>query len=42
MLSAPGNISERQLLDALHDGGGSSSRVWPTTALAMADGHTRR
>jgi hypothetical protein len=41
VLSAPGNVSERQLLDALHDGGGSSSRAWPTTALAMADGQTK-
>lgn len=41
VLSAPGNLSERQLLEALHDGGGSSSQVWPTTALAMADGQTR-
>jgi hypothetical protein len=41
VLSAPGNLSERQLLEALHDGGGTSSRVWPTTALAMADGQTR-
>ncbi len=37
VLSAPGNLSERHLLEALHDGGGSRSRVWPTTALAMAD-----
>lgn len=41
VLSAPGNLNERQLLEALHDGGGSRSRVWPTTALAMADGQTR-
>lgn len=41
VLSAPGNLSERHLLEALHDGGGSSSRVWPTTALAMADGQTK-
>ncbi|WP_457964336.1 ACT domain-containing protein [Arthrobacter sp. D1-29] len=41
VLSAPGNLSERKLLDALHDGGGSRSHVWPTTALAMADGQTR-
>jgi hypothetical protein len=41
VLSAPGNLSERQLLDALHDGGGTRSHVWPTTALAMADGQTK-
>lgn len=41
VLSAPGNLSERQLLEALHDGGGSRSQVWPTTALAMADGQTK-
>ncbi|TPV49754.1 amino acid-binding protein [Pseudarthrobacter phenanthrenivorans] len=41
VLSAPGRVSERELLDALHDGGGTGSRVWPTTALAMADGQTK-
>jgi hypothetical protein len=41
VLSAPGNLRERQLLDALRDGGGSRSQVWPTTALAMADGQTK-
>jgi len=41
VLSAPGNLGERQLLDALQDGGGTRSHVWPTTALAMADGQTR-
>lgn len=41
VLSAPGNLSERELLEALHDGGGSRCRVWPTTALAMADGQTK-
>ncbi|MCU1434421.1 MAG: amino acid-binding protein [Pseudarthrobacter sp.] len=41
VLSAPGNLGERQLLEALDDGGGSRSKVWPTTALAMADGQTK-
>jgi len=41
VLSAPGNLGERQLLEALDDGGGFRSHVWPTTALAMADGQTR-
>jgi hypothetical protein len=41
VLSAPGEVSERQLLEALTDGGGRSAQVWPTTALAMADGQTK-
>ncbi|MGN7251090.1 amino acid-binding protein [Arthrobacter sp. SAFR-014] len=41
VLSAPGEVSERQLLEALADGGGRGPQVWPTTALAMADGQTK-
>jgi hypothetical protein len=41
VLSAPGDVPERQLLEALDDAGGSRSHVWPTTALAMADGQTK-
>jgi hypothetical protein len=42
VLSAPGHLGERELLDALEDdGGGTRSHVWPTTALAMADGQTK-
>jgi hypothetical protein len=41
VLSAPGEVRERQLLEALADGGGRSAQVWPTTALAMADGQTK-
>ncbi|HSU48119.1 MAG TPA: ACT domain-containing protein [Arthrobacter sp.] len=41
VLSVPGNVGERELLMALDDGGGNSTHVWPTTALAMADGQTR-
>jgi hypothetical protein len=41
VLSVPGHIGEHQLLDALNEGGGTRSHVWPTTALAMADGQTR-
>ncbi|RAM38095.1 amino acid-binding protein [Arthrobacter globiformis] len=41
VLSAPGAVSERQLLEALADGGGRSPQAWPTTALAMADGQTK-
>ena len=41
VLSAPGWVGERELLLALHDGGGTSAQAWRTTALAMADGQTR-
>ncbi|KRE68461.1 amino acid-binding protein [Arthrobacter sp. Soil736] len=41
VLSAPGELTERQLLEALKDGGGRHPNVWPTTALAMADGQTK-
>lgn len=41
VLSAPGELGERELLDALEDGGGRHPQVWPTTALAMADGQTK-
>ncbi|QCP00406.1 ACT domain-containing protein [Arthrobacter sp. 24S4-2] len=41
VLSAPGHLGERELLEALRDGGGRHPHVWPTTALAMADGQTR-
>ncbi|WP_024365970.1 amino acid-binding protein, partial [Arthrobacter sp. TB 26] len=40
VLSAPGELREAELLKALRDGGGKDPRVWPTTALAMADGQT--
>lgn len=41
VLSVPGEVGERELLAALRDGGGAGSHVWPTTALAIADGQTR-
>jgi len=41
VLSAPGDVTEQELLKALDDGGGLESHVWPTTALAMADGQTK-
>ncbi len=41
VLSTPGDVTEPELLKALHDGGGHESHVWPTTALAMADGQTK-
>ncbi len=40
VLAAPGGLSETQLLRALRAGGGTDPQVWPTTALAMADGQT--
>jgi hypothetical protein len=40
VLSAPGDVRESELLRALRGGGGVDPRVWPTTALAMADGQT--
>jgi hypothetical protein len=40
VLSAPAGLGESQLLRALRDGGGTEPHVWPTTALAMADGQT--
>jgi len=40
VLSAPGGLREAELLKALRDGGGDDPHVWPTTALAMADGQT--
>lgn len=41
VLSAPGEVTEHELLKVLDDGGGRESHVWPTTALAMADGQTK-
>ncbi|WP_349361806.1 amino acid-binding protein [Arthrobacter sp. NQ7] len=41
VLSAPDGLTEQRLLAALQDGGGRHARVWPTTALALADGQTR-
>ncbi|AXJ09249.1 ACT domain-containing protein [Arthrobacter sp. PM3] len=40
VLAAPGGIREADLLRALRAGGGAHPHVWPTTALAMADGQT--
>jgi hypothetical protein len=40
VLSAPVELREGELLRALRDGGGSEPQVWPTTALALADGQT--
>ena len=40
VLSAPGGLTEGELLRALREGGGAEPQAWPTTALAMADGQT--
>jgi len=40
VLAAPGEVGEAGLLRALREGGGREPQVWPTTALAMADGQT--
>jgi hypothetical protein len=40
VLSAPGEVRESELLRTLRAGGGVDPHVWPTTALAMADGQT--
>lgn len=41
VLAAPAGVGEDQLLRALILGGGTSARVWPSTALALADGQTK-
>ena len=41
VLSAPGNLGETEILAALRDAGGRNPHIWPTTALAMADGQTK-
>jgi hypothetical protein len=41
VLSAPSDVSDDDLVDALRAGGGRSAHVWPTTALALADGQTK-
>ena len=40
VLAAPGDLGEAGLLRALNEGGGREPQVWPTTALALADGQT--
>jgi hypothetical protein len=40
VLSAPGSLSEGEVVRALREGGGAEPQAWPTTALAMADGQT--
>lgn len=41
VLAAPAGIDEHNLVRALSTGGGVSARVWPSTALALADGQTK-
>ncbi|MDQ4502588.1 amino acid-binding protein [Sinomonas sp. ASV322] len=41
VLSAPGGLTEDDLLDAMAIGGGAAPRVWPTTPLALVDGPTQ-
>ncbi|OUM41819.1 acetolactate synthase small subunit [Arthrobacter sedimenti] len=41
VLAAPAGVGEQDLSRALTIGGGTSVRVWPSTALALADGQTK-
>lgn len=41
VLAAPAGVGEQELVRALSSGGGTAARVWPSTALALADGQTR-
>ncbi|MCA4133475.1 amino acid-binding protein [Arthrobacter sp. M4] len=41
VLSAPGHLREHDIVAALDLAGGRETHVWPTTALAMADGQTK-
>lgn len=41
VLSAPGGLAERDIVDALSAPGNAVVGVWPTTPLALVDGQTR-
>ena len=41
VVSAPHDCTAADLLDAVARGGGVGARVWPTSAMALADGPTR-
>lgn len=41
VVDVPEWITSRDLAEAIEDGGGRDVQVWPTTALALADGPTR-
>jgi hypothetical protein len=41
VVSAPEKVTSRDLASAIQTGGGRDSRIWPTTALALADPATR-
>ncbi len=41
VLAAPAGVGEQDLVRAFTAGGSPSARVWPSTALALADGQTK-
>ncbi|WP_105032160.1 amino acid-binding protein [Arthrobacter ruber] len=41
VLAVPAGVSEQDLVRAFTAGGSLSARVWPSTALALADGQTK-
>jgi hypothetical protein len=41
VLAAPAGMTEQDLVLTLTEGGGTSVQVWPSTALALADGQTK-
>lgn len=41
VVDVPEGTTARDLVEAVEDGGGRDVQVWPTTALALADGPTR-
>lgn len=41
VLSAPGDLTEDDLLEAVESSGGRNSGLWPTTSVALTDGQTR-
>lgn len=41
VLSAPGDLTDDDLLATLESSGGRGSRLWPTTSVALTDGQTR-
>lgn len=41
VLSAPGELSDEDLLASISASGGRGTHVWPTTPLALTDGQTR-
>jgi hypothetical protein len=41
VIDVPEQITARDLVEAIEDGGGRDPQVWPTTALALVDGPTK-